>query len=80
MGEDKTMLSRQHRAADTALSDAAREREVRREIADFLIALSSYPDRFARDPYLSFEQHLLLVGVSNPLSATGGDRRRSCQR
>jgi hypothetical protein len=80
MGKEKTMLSRQHRAADTALSDAAREREVRREIADFLIALSSYPDRFARDPYLSFEQHLFLVGVSNPLSATGGDRRRSCQR
>jgi hypothetical protein len=42
--------------------------------------LSSYPDRFALDPYLSFEEHLFLVGVNNPLSATGGDRRRSCQR
>ena len=73
------MLSRHHRAADTDLSDAAREREVRQEIAVFLNALSSYPDRFARDPYLSFEQHLTLVGVSNPLSASG-DRRRSCQR
>jgi hypothetical protein len=74
------MLSRQHRAADTDLSDAAREREVRQEIAVFLNALSSYPDWFARDPYLTFERHLFLVGVSNPLSATGGDRRRSCQR
>ena len=74
------MLSRQHRAADTELSDAARERAVRQEIAVFLNALSSYPDRFALDPYLSFEEHLFLVGVNNPLSATGGDRRRSCQR
>lgn len=72
------MLSRQPRAADTALSDAARERQVRREIEDFLNALSSYPDRFARDPYLSFEEHLFLVGANN-LSATG-DRRRSCER
>jgi hypothetical protein len=72
------MLSRQHRAADTALSDAAREREVRREIAHFLNALSSYPDRFARDPYVSFEEHLFLVGTT-PVPATG-ERRRTCQR
>ena len=74
------MLSRQPRAADTALSDAARERQVRREIADFLNALSSYPDRFARDPYVSFEEHLFLVGANNPVCGTGGDRPRSCER
>ena len=40
------------------VSDAAREHEVQREIDSFLQALSSYPDRFAREPYLSFQQHL----------------------
>ena len=34
------------------------EHDVHREIDNFLQALSSYPDRFAREPYLSFQQHL----------------------
>jgi hypothetical protein len=31
--------------------------DVRREIACFLRALHSYPERFARNPGISFEQH-----------------------
>jgi hypothetical protein len=31
--------------------------QVRREIQSFLQALNSYPDRFARNPRISFEEH-----------------------
>ena len=58
-------------------SDAARDREVRQEIENFLNALSSYPDRFARDPYVSFEEHLFIVSAENQVSSIGSDRRRS---
>jgi hypothetical protein len=71
------MLIREDRPATAGLSDAARDREVRQEIENFLNALSSYPDRFARDPYISFEEHLFIVTAENQVSAVGGDRRRS---
>jgi len=38
--------------------EAARRCEVQREIENYLQALSSYPERFAGDPCVSFEQHL----------------------
>ena len=34
-----------------------RNERVRQEIRSFLEALDSYPDRFAQDPEVSFEQH-----------------------
>jgi hypothetical protein len=71
------MVIKEHRPATAGLSDAAREREVRQEIENFLNALSSYPDRFARDPYISFEEHLFIVTAENQVSAVGDDRRRS---
>ena len=46
-------------------SDDEREQEVRREIEDFLAALSSYPERVAKDPTVSFEQHLYSVITMN---------------
>jgi hypothetical protein len=45
---------------------AQRENEVQREIENFLQAVRSYPDRFAREPDLSFQQHLCSI-------ATGAD-------
>jgi hypothetical protein len=39
------------------VSNNAQERGVQRDIDRFLRALSSYPDRFAREPHLSFQQH-----------------------
>ena len=57
-GREKYMKTKKHHATALRLSDAAREHEVQREIDSFLQALSSYPDRFAREPYLSFQQHL----------------------
>jgi hypothetical protein len=71
------MVIREHRPATVGLSDATRDREVRQEIENFLNALSSYPDRFARDPYVSFEEHLFIVTAENQVSGVGGDRRRS---
>ena len=71
------MVIREDRPAPASFPDAARDREVRREIENFLHALSSYPDRFARDPYVSFEEHLFIVTAENQVSALGGDRRRS---
>ena len=49
----------------TGLSDAAHEQQVQEEIETFLNALSSYPERFARDPYVSFEQHLFSIVASS---------------
>ena len=41
------------------------EPAVQKEIDTFLNALDSYPERFARNPYLSFEQHLFSVVTMN---------------
>ena len=46
-------------------SDVAHEQQVQEEIETFLNALSSYPARFARDPYVSFEQHLFSIVASS---------------
>jgi hypothetical protein len=35
----------------------------RREVRNFLQALRTYPDRFARDPQLTFQQHLFDVAA-----------------
>ena len=58
------------------LSDASREQEVKQEIENFLHALSSYPDRFAREPRLSFHEHLFNIETASQQLA-GRDRRRS---
>ena len=42
-----------------------REPAVQNEIDTFLNALDSYPERFARNPLLSFEQHLFSVVAMN---------------
>lgn len=55
-------------------SGIGRKREVHREIENFLRALSSYPDGFARDPYLSFEQHLFTVAARQPTMEPGRQR------
>jgi hypothetical protein len=60
---------------------AARERDVQQEIDSFVRALSSYPDRFAREPYLSFQQHLSSLvtptHAHNTNHSNDVDRRRS---
>lgn len=43
---------------------AGRQSEAQREIETFLRALNSYPERFARDPYISFEQYFFSLGAA----------------
>jgi len=52
------MRTKKHHIADLCVADARQEQEGEQEIDTFLRALRSYPDRFAREPYLSFQQHL----------------------
>lgn len=60
-GREKCMKTKKQDATALRVSEPAREREVQREIDSFLRAISSYPDRFAREPYLSFQQHLCSI-------------------
>lgn len=44
-----------------------RNEQVRREIRGFLQAVDSYPERVAKEPRVSFQQHLCSVfGTSQP--------------
>jgi len=52
------MKTKRHHPGDLAKANSTREHEAQQEIDRFLRALSSYPDRFAREPDLSFQQHL----------------------
>jgi hypothetical protein len=61
--------------AASGLGRAARERDVQHEIKSFLSALVSYPDRFALEPNLSFEQHLFQLVAANQLASGEGHRR-----
>ncbi len=69
------MKTSKHRPSASGLSRAARERDVQNEIRNFLTALVSYPDRFATDPDLSFEQHLFQWVAANQMPSRAGNRR-----
>ena len=43
--------------AGLSVAETIRRRAVELEIENYLQALSSYPERFAQDPCVSFEQH-----------------------
>ena len=49
--------------ARITMPSAAGRQEVQREIEMFLRALDSYPDHFAQDPCLSFQQHLFSLSM-----------------
>jgi hypothetical protein len=68
------MKTTKHHASGSPVSDAEREHDVQREIDSFLRAVSSYPDRFAREPYLSFQQHLSsIVTATHATHASTGE-------
>ncbi|MBZ5598581.1 MAG: hypothetical protein LAN83_09680 [Acidobacteriia bacterium] len=69
------MKIRKHRPITVGIASTERERqrEVQQEIETFLTALSSYPDRFARNPCVSFEQHLFSLAAAKVVS---GEHRR----
>jgi hypothetical protein len=70
------MKNNKRRSRTPILYRAGRKREVELDIKSFLSALGSYPDRFARNPSLSFEQHLLHLAAANQLGHSA-ERRRS---
>jgi hypothetical protein len=47
------------------ISEIKRQRQAQEEIDNFLKAMSSYPERFAVDPSLSFEEHLFTITAQN---------------
>jgi hypothetical protein len=71
------MTTKRHRPIAAGVSDAERERDVQREVDTFLRALSSYPEHFARKPYLSFQQHLFSLTTYRHTCDQGTDRRRN---
>jgi hypothetical protein len=54
---------------------AARRPEVQQEINNYLTALASYPERFAREPGLSFEQHFFSISAGPCASAAAAGQR-----
>ena len=66
-------MSKKYRPITAGFTDATRQVEVRREIDNFLLALNSYPERFADDPCLSFEEYLCSIMAID--SANGGSSR-----
>jgi hypothetical protein len=70
------MKTSKHRPMALGLCDSAREREVQQEIENFRKALTSYPDHFAHDPRLSFEEHLLrLAAQANREEIAAADKK-----
>lgn len=65
-------MSKSYRPIIAGFSDE-NEVDLRREIDNFLLALHSYPNRFADDPSLSFEQYLSYIMAAE--SVNGGPTR-----
>jgi hypothetical protein len=70
------MKNQKYQPESLSVVEATRRREVQQEIDNYLLALSSYPDRFAQDPCVSFEQHLFSMMVSGHTSRRSD--RRDC--
>jgi hypothetical protein len=68
------MRTKKYRPITLGLTDDTREREVQREIDSFLIALQSYPQRFADDPGLSFEEYLFSL-MSSEMAFRDGQHK-----
>ncbi|HEV3207872.1 MAG TPA: hypothetical protein VGZ28_13025 [Terriglobales bacterium] len=68
------MKTSKRRRMPMSLSSARSARVEQPEIKIFLSALGSYPDRFAREPHVSFEQHFFRIAATNRL--VNGSRRR----
>jgi hypothetical protein len=70
------MKTSKRRRMPSSLSSARSARVMQPEIKIFLSALGSYPDRFAREPHVSFEQHFFHIAATNRL-VNGGGRHRA---
>jgi hypothetical protein len=59
------MRSNRIQAVSPVLAELKREHQAQQEIENFLKAIKSYPESFAHDPSLSFEEHLFTVIAQN---------------
>ena len=66
-------MAKGYRPITAGFMDDTREVEVRREIDNFLLALHSYPERFAHDASLSFEDYLSSIMAADAVN--GGPHR-----
>ena len=55
------MRSNKIQALTQSLSEVKQEYQAEKEIQNFLKAMHSYPERFAQDPGLSFDDHLFMI-------------------
>jgi hypothetical protein len=69
------MKNHKRRPSATGMGRAPRERDVQYEINSFLSALVSYPDRFALEPGITFEQHLFQLVAASQLAGKEQHRR-----
>ena len=65
------MKTHKYQPESVSAGEATRRRDVQQEIDNYLRALSSYPDRFAQDPCVSFEQHLFSMMAAGHTSMRG---------
>jgi hypothetical protein len=59
----------------SGLCDSAHTREVQQEIENFRKALTSYPDHFAHDPHLSFEEYLFRLAAQANREVAAADKK-----
>jgi hypothetical protein len=73
---DRKMTMKRYGSITVGFSDSTAEAEAdaQREINNFLLALHSYPERFADDPGLTFEEYLFSIMVSEQ-AVNGGPNR-----
>ncbi|HLQ52317.1 MAG TPA: hypothetical protein VK129_12515 [Terriglobales bacterium] len=71
------MKTSQLRARISTLARSSEQDDFRMEVQNFLSAMSSYPDRVAKDRDLSFEEHLFSVIAS---AQRNGGRRNYARR
>jgi hypothetical protein len=70
------MKTQKYQPEGLSATETTRRQEVQAEIDNYLLALSSYPERFADDPYVSFEQHLYSMMAAGH-TFRNGDRRNA---
>lgn len=65
------MKIEKYQPENLSVVETIRRREVQQEIENYLLALSSYPQHFAQDPCVSFEQYLYSMMAAGHTSGRG---------
>jgi len=71
------MSRKTYRPMVSGFSETTRDLQVLQEIDNFMMALSSYPDRAAHEPNLSFEQYLVRINAAGENPGDGEAMQRA---